>query len=289
MPTLALRNGDWTAEVAPALGGAILSLRRAGEDILRPTPPEALREGDVRRTACYPLVPYANRIADGRFTFEGRAVALPPRPPGGAHAIHGVGWRRAWRVEAAAPHRAEISLDHQPDDDWPFAFRAQQRFELEPTGLTLTLALTNTGAAAAPGGIGLHPFFPDAATAALSFAAEGGWENDARLLPGRCSAALAEPFRSSCAVGELIIDNDLFGWDGVACVTWPRRPPLRLSADASLRHLRVFHPPEGAFFAVEPVSHMADAANRPGTPRNGWRRLAPGETLAGAVRFEVFA
>ena len=91
--TFNLVAADWRATLLPDLGGAIGSLAFKGHEILRPTPAGA---SDVLQTACFPLVPYANRIAHGRFTFDGAVIQLPVPARFAPHAIHGIGWQRAW-------------------------------------------------------------------------------------------------------------------------------------------------------------------------------------------------
>jgi len=93
---ITLRADGVGLTVAPAVGGAVTRYRleRDGTtwEWLRPTPPEALRDGMPYQTAAFPLVPYSNRIRDGRFAFRGRAVRLPLNRPPERHAIHGHGW-----------------------------------------------------------------------------------------------------------------------------------------------------------------------------------------------------
>ena len=63
---LSLGCGDLTLELLPDLGAAVATLRYQGRDVLRPTPRGA---NDPFETAAFVLVPYANRIAGGRFQF----------------------------------------------------------------------------------------------------------------------------------------------------------------------------------------------------------------------------
>ena len=137
MAMLELRHGDLTATVDPALGGAVLSLRRGEEDLLRPTPAGA---ADVLQTACFPLVPFANRIAQGRFAWGGRSAVLPPNLAGQAHPLHGDGWLGGWTVEAA--DAAAATLEFTPQGSaWPWRYRAAQSVRLDDCGLNLALSV----------------------------------------------------------------------------------------------------------------------------------------------------
>ena len=51
------------------MGGVIRSFRRGGTPIFREGPPEIT---DANDGGSYPLVPFSNRVRDGRFSFRGR-------------------------------------------------------------------------------------------------------------------------------------------------------------------------------------------------------------------------
>ena len=97
---------DWSLELLPNLGGAIGALRHEGRDVLRPAPKGTL---DVLATSCFPLVPYANRIANGRFEFDGQTHRLPLNFGDHPHSLHGLGWQAEWTVTEAGAALAESS------------------------------------------------------------------------------------------------------------------------------------------------------------------------------------
>src|SRR5690606_13284798 len=117
-----LAAGEWRATLRPEVGGALASLTFAEMDILRPMPAEA---GDPLSAACFPLVPYANRIRDGRFAFAGREVRLPANFPPERHSIHGLGWQRPWQVEADDGREAVMADTYSGDERWPWSYRAE--------------------------------------------------------------------------------------------------------------------------------------------------------------------
>ena len=270
-----LAAGDWRATLRPDLGGAVASLNWRGEEVLRPTPEGA---DDPLQTACFPLVPYANRIDGGRFTFAGQRVQLTPTPGFEPHALHGDGWRRAWAVEAAEAEFAVLNL-HHPRGDWPWAWRARQTVRLTGAGLEIELALTNEDEWPMPAGLGLHPYFVRRADAVLALDAEGVWEVDDRLIPTRRSAPGAVfDWSGGRRLDEApFVDHAYDGWSGAAVVSDGRRT-IALRASANARSVHVYVPSGQDFFCVEPVTHRPDALNAPAAEADAVPVLQPGET-----------
>ena len=77
---LVLRHEATQLTLDPWRGGAIRDFSWRGQDIFRPTPADA--GDDPFDVACFPMVPYANRVANGRFNFAGRAVQLETKLAG---------------------------------------------------------------------------------------------------------------------------------------------------------------------------------------------------------------
>jgi len=287
---ITLVAGGWTAAVAPSVGGALLSLAYGGEAILRPTSEEAIAAADVRLTAGYPMVPYANRIDQGRFVFAGASHQLDANFIGAPHSIHGLGWRRAWSVEAMNDHACTLGLQHRPsgpaDPDWPFAFDASERFVLTPKGLTIRLSATNLEPAPAPAGLGFHSFFRRRPGEILAFGSKGAWRNGPDMLPSSRETGEAWNFAAGRALDEHEIDNDFFGWGGLARLAAPSGATIRMRASRAFGCLRLYTPVGADFYAVEPVSHLANAINRPDLEGHAMTILKPGASLRGDIEIE---
>src|SRR5690349_21065017 len=158
-----LTSGAARCEVVPQVGGAIAGYwwdeggRRV--DWLRPAGPAAAARRDARAMGCFPIVPYINRIRDGRFLFCGHEVVETAAEPGVRHAIHGHSWRRQWQVVERGEDELVLEYAHTPDA-WPWPYRARQRFVLSPDVLSLSLEIENLSETLMPAGLGFHPFFP---------------------------------------------------------------------------------------------------------------------------------
>lgn len=282
---IALAAGPWNAVIDARLGGALLDLSRAGEAVLRRASQDALRAAGVRAAACYPLVPYANRIARGQLPAAGRIFTLRANFPPEQHAVHGIGWQRSWQLSRVDASSAELTLRHEASmpADWPFAFEARQAFALDERGLTIALSVTNRDACAWPAGLGLHPNFPMRADATLQFEAAGAWENGPDQLPRAEVSGAAWDFTVARPVASLALDNDFHGWNGQARIGAGASGTIRIAASEVFSVVRVFTAAARGFFAVEPMTHITDAVHRPTTAGAGYRLLEPGETLAGTI------
>jgi aldose 1-epimerase len=237
----------------------------------------------------FPMVPFVNRVRDGRFTFRGREVRLSCNLPGDPSPLHGQGWRSPWLVERLEENEAELVFRHAPGE-WPWPYEARQRFTLDPRGLTLTLSCTNTGHEPMPCGLGHHPYFPCTPETRLDTGVTSVWTIDDKVLPVEKVPAqgrydLAD--RQVCGQG---LDHGFGGWSRQASITDPGLPfRIEISADADF--FQVYSPAEGGLFVAEPVTHANAALNavEEQWAELGMRVLAPGETMALTMRVEVIA
>lgn len=290
MDPVTLRSGALGLDLVPAIGGSIARFwsEAAGlaVELLRPAPVEALVQRDPWAMASFPLVPWSNRIREGRFAFGGRAVTLAPNHPPERHAIHGLGFQSPWSLVDLLPAAAVLEHRHAPDA-WPWAYRAEQRITLTPAGLALELGLTNESDAPMPAGLGWHPYFPRTAETTLTARVGGLWLTDAEVLPlARVTPPAEQDPGRGLRVDRVSLDNPFADWDGHAVVAWPeRRARLRIAAGPPLSWLVVYTPPARPFFCVEPVSHVTDAFNLAAAGRTdtGTLLVGPGETLRVAV------
>lgn len=108
------------------------------------------------------LVPWPNRIRDGRYTFDGTEQQLPLTDLAFGNAIHGLGrWARWGRSPSTrqSPDAVTLRLDVVPTNGYPFEVRTEVTYALHPEdGLTVTITARNTGAVRAPFGAGAHPY-----------------------------------------------------------------------------------------------------------------------------------
>ena len=275
-----LRAGALRFAVRPDLGGSIAGLWSGDTPVLRSTEPAALTL--PRASASYPLVPYSNRIGNRRFRWAGQDHTTPDNFGDYPHSVHGVAWLRAWEVVSAAATNAVLRYRHAPDDHWPFAFEVLQHFDLTPRALTARFVFTNTHTAAAPAGVGWHPYFPKRGRSRLDIAIAGRWDSDATHLPVRREAQA----RIEGDVAGLAYDNCFDGWTGAARITDER---FSLELTSTLPYLVVYTPQDKDYFCVEPVSHVSNAIQMADPAAHGLRTLQPGESFDSSMTLAVSA
>ena len=264
----------------PRRGGAIRAFNWRGQDVFRPTPAGAGE--DPFDCACFPMVPFVNRVAQGRFDFGARAVRLESNWSGDPHPLHGQGWRRPWSVVSAAAARATLRFEGGADE-WPWRYRCEQHFHLQPEGLSIELSLENLSEETMPAMLGLHPYFPGAAHARLEAQLPRVWLTDGAALPQQeVSTPLAWSFTPARAVQTVPLDHGFTGWNGSATLHWPGRTVSVVAAGCGFLH--VFVPRGKDFFCVEPQNAAPGALGR-----GEALRVAPGERTAIRVQFMVGA
>lgn len=232
-----LEAGDARVTVDPAAGGRIASLEVAGLQLLVP------RRDDPLQWGCYPMAPWAGRVRDGRFLFNGVTYELPLSLP--PHAIHGTTFNRAWKYEG----NGRLSIDL--GEDWPFRGRAMQQISLDPEGLDLRLEV-RAEREPFPASAGWHPWFlrnlARGAPAELEFHADWMYERDSTGIPsGRLVPPPPGPW-DDCFTD--VVSGPGLSWAGA----------LRVSLSSSATHWVVYSEPEHAI-CVEPQTGPPDALN----------------------------
>ena len=266
----------------PRRGGTIRELKWRGRDVLRPTPARA--GDDPFDSACFPMVPFVNRIAHGRFEFGGRTVQLERNWSEDPHPLHGQGWRKPWNVVSESASGATLRFEGGADE-WPWRYRCEQHFHLQQDGLSVELSLENLSNGPMPAMLGLHPYFPDATQARMTARLPRVWLTGGGALPlEEVPTPPAWSFEPARAIKTVPLDHGFSGWDGVFSLRWPDRTVTVTAPDC--RFLHVFVPADKDYFCVEPQTAPPGALSR---GANEATVIAPGKRATIQVHFGVGA
>lgn len=238
------------------------------------------------------MAPFANRIADARYTFDGKSYDMQP----GVATQRGIrhGFVRTVDFDIARTHADDLGAQVtfatsciRPGafDGYPFAIDLAMSYTLDSKGLSLAVSMRNVGEAAAPCFFGWHPYFrfegsePDAWVLQVPASQLVRTSPELIPLPGAEAfqsldqAPSALDFRKAKPIGPTKIDNayadlvrDADGRvrtrlhdpaSGLRISMWQERGVvLVFTADTVSRDVR-------RSVALEPMESMSNAFNRP--------------------------
>jgi aldose 1-epimerase len=285
---IALTRGDLRLELSPDIGGAVTRLAWRDIDLLRPTPLDA---NHAIQTSSFPLVPYANRIAHGKFNFAGRNVHLSRNWDGDAHhPLHGQGWINPWGVSALTSDSATLRFEHA-NTEWPWAYAAEQEITLlDERRVRIDLSVQNRDTRPMPAGLGFHPAFPAPVDTRLQAHVEGVWLVDDTFLPTRHipSPGIVDWSANPLLADAQGMDHCHTGFKGPAVITWPHAHlQLSVTAPEWMHWLQIYVPRDKDYFCLEPVSHMPDPFHQSRPGPTGIVSVEPGKTFAGWMEIAV--
>lgn len=243
-----LENDSVRAEIDPARGARLHQLTIEGHELLA-------------AAGCFPMVPWAGRIRDGKLQHDGVTTQLPLSKDG--NAIHGLGRNVAWEHVEGGTFRCEIGTP------WPAEGQAQLHYELLDRGLRIELSWDD--GTELPCSIGLHPWFRRRLVV--------GEDIRMRLDP----VVMVERGDDALPTGRLVDPrpgpwDDCFQMASSPVLTWPGALELTLSATSPW--WVVYDKPADAV-CVEPQTAPPDAFGHP--------RLQPADSWPHSITMELTA
>ena len=148
-----ISHGDHRATIVE-VGGGVREYSVGSRDVLEPYPLEAMCDGAHGAV----LVPWPNRLADGRYRFDGTEHQVPLNEPEKSNAIHGFLRWRSWNAAEHSASKVVMSTTLHPMSGYPFCLNVAVTYQLDDDGLTVTTTVVNKGASTLPYGCGQHPY-----------------------------------------------------------------------------------------------------------------------------------
>ncbi len=253
-----------------------------------PWPRDGQDEAAPLIAANFHMIPYSNRIRDGRFSFDGTEYKLSDSDN---HSLHGALRKLPWRIVKETEHELVCEYSSSKDGriNWPWAITAEIYYTVKEDKISSVIRVRNDGGSLMPVGFGWHPYFVrtiDGVSPELCIPVSGVYpDTDGDCLPTGSSEALPTKldFRKPRALEtKQRIDHCFSGLDGPVTITWPTSGiKLKMQASRNCGHLVLFNPAK-PHFAVEPVTNANDAFNlaKKGID-SGVISLAPGDWTSG--------
>jgi len=294
MTSVRITGGGYAAAV-DLHGGGLRELQHHGRNVVLVSPAgehPASWEGRI-------LAPWPNRLADGHYEIDGRALDVAVNEPSRHNALHGLVWNLMWEVTDRATSHARLTTTLHPSPGYPWRLEMVADYTIGIDGLTLTISATNRSDGEAPFGCGFHPYLlapgGDVGTSVLSLAADEILEvSGDRLLPtGRCPVGSSTyDFSTARSIGRTEFDTAFTGLArddrdrASARISTPSGPDVVVVWwDRAFAWVQLYTPgsdrPGGprTSIAIEPMTCPVDAFNS-GTDLI---RLAPHATWSGTL------
>ena len=288
-----LESATQRLQVYPRLGGSIVrwdwKLDDAWSPLFRPW--GGVSE-DRYTLACFPLVPWSNRITGGGFTHDGTFHPLAPNRADEPYPIHGDGWLQEWTVEEQAVDRIKLSLSSDQFAGNPYRYRSTQTLTLlaigQEQGLQIDLTVTHHGERPLPYGLGLHPYFTRTPQTTLQMQTDGVWLSGHDPIPTDLVTEFPQTwdYNEPSHLEGPLIDNCFTGWNGKATIRYPDRGlALHMHMLDCNGYTLLYRPPAQDYFCLEPITHPIDAFHMENKP--GLALLKTNDSLALRTRFLV--
>lgn len=149
-----LSAGPYRAVIFP-VGAALASLTRDGRHLVLPLAADTVPHAYTGKV----LMPWPNRITNGRYSFAGTEYQVPINEPETGMALHGLVCWDEWQVAEASASRVVLRHRLMGQPGYPFQLELEAVYALDAeTGLSVELAARNAGSSPAPYGTSAHPY-----------------------------------------------------------------------------------------------------------------------------------
>ncbi|MGC2191500.1 MAG: aldose 1-epimerase family protein [Candidatus Dormiibacterota bacterium] len=136
------------------VGGGVREYCWGDRSVFDPYPVDAMCDGAHGA----PLIPWPNRLADGRYRFDGVDYQVALTEPAKQNAIHGFLQWRPWSRRLQKKSEVTMGIRLFPLQGFPFLLDVEVEYRLTEDGLRVKTTATNLGERPCPYGAGHHPY-----------------------------------------------------------------------------------------------------------------------------------
>lgn len=304
------KTGD-TATIAPGLGCNCFSWQVQGSaglhEMLWSHPQFADGSQRPSRSGIPLLFPFPGRVRGHSVKFRGTTYPLNVADDTRGNAIHGFVLNRAWSIVDQSATRLACrfqakSVEPSILTQWPSDFTLHAVYELLPGRLELTIQVENSGQAALPWALGMHPYFrlplgPEGTIddCIIQIPTRRYWETDNMLPTGQVIWPEAKHLPDGMRYGDLQLDHcltdvqfDGLGWAKASVLDSASGRRLDVSFDHPFTQIVAFTPVHREAICIEPYTAVPNSLELTEQGLNvGLQVLEPGQTALARMAMEV--
>lgn len=210
------------------------------------------------------LFPFANRIKDGIYTFEGNQYQFDVNETGNNNALHGLVFNKTFKIKEqnATDTFASVTLIYVEKNEskgFQYTYTIHLKYTLTETGLDLKILVTNTDTKPFPFTLGWHPYFSssDLFNSTLNFDSDTQLEFD-----GRCITTGTKTIKNEALfeIKDQKLDDCFILNNNQIQFNTPNYK-LQITASSKENYLQIYTPPKANVIAIEPTTGVSDSFN----------------------------
>jgi len=223
------------------------------------------------------LFPFANRINDGKYSFEGKTYNLKCNEVNRNNALHGLVYNKTFKTvkKEITPTFAKLEVQYNSNGNtlgFPFKYSISITYKLMQTSLSLFIKIENIDSKSFPFTLGWHPYFlsKDLSKSSLNFNSKVQVESNLKMITTRTSQfKTTMPFQ----IKNNILDNAYKLEDDKILFKTPEYI-LNITSTEKNNFLQLYTPDISNLIAIEPTTGVSDSFNN----KMGLKTLKPNQT-----------
>jgi aldose 1-epimerase len=236
------------------------------------------------------LFPFPNRLASGKYNYEGMSFHFDENDPGKPNALHGFIYNVAFDLVEKLDNSIRFRYEYDGTlEAYPFPFTFEVNYILKKNELEIQVDIQNTGSQTMPCGFGWHPYFDLELTnepCRLKMPKTSLIEVNENLIPTGAesynrdfqdfTSVFAKELDSCYRLEKIEDRNSVF-------LNYPQLGTLEVWQDHNFPFVQVYKPDERAM-AIEPMSCGIDAFNT----QQGIKKIAAEQSWSLKMGLKLF-
>ncbi|MFG6687357.1 aldose 1-epimerase [Mariniflexile sp. HNIBRBA6329] len=266
-------NKSCYAKFCINLGASLQELKLNGKTIIEDLSP--LTYNNTYASSI--LFPFANRIKDGKYTFNDEAFQFDINETGNNNALHGLVFDKTFQIINLNETEDSISitfeyLENKESRGFPYTYSIQLEYIIKKSSLDVNVLVKNTDTKAFPFTLGWHPYFSssDLFNSTLNFESNKQLVFDERCITTGVVNINSE---SNFEIKDKKLDDCFILNTNQTQFNTPDYK-LLISASSKENFLQIYTPPKANTIAIEPTTGVSDSFNN----KMGLQILKPNET-----------
>lgn len=223
------------------------------------------------------LFPFANRIKDGRYSFNDKTYQLETNHEEEQNALHGFVYNKSFKIikQHVSDSQAEIVLEYIEKNKsigFPFTYNIKVSYIFSKDNVSLHVSVKNTDTNIFPFTLGWHPYF----LSENLYASSMGFDSKQKLEIGNRNITTGVKAFDSSNKFQIkdqqlddcwILDSDLVSFHTPTY-------NIQIGSTAKSNFMQAYTPPKKNNIAIEPTTGVSDSFNN----KIGLQTLSPDET-----------